>query len=70
MALSASALAPLAAQMRMPASALYALPTAVEVFARKTSMSVERMIHECLNNAPLREYLAEICIQVTGEQGA
>lgn len=62
MALSVSALAPLAAQMRMPASALFTLPTAIEVFARKAGMSEDRMIHEALNNSALRDYLAEICV--------
>lgn len=63
MSVSVNLLAPLAARMAMPASALIALPTAVEVFARKANMSVDRMVMECLQNADLREYLAEICTQ-------
>ena len=66
MALSASAIAPIAAQMRMPADALVALPTVVEVFAKKTGMSVDRMIHELLGNADLRDYAAQICIETYG----
>jgi len=62
MALSATALAPLAAQMRIPAAALVALPVAVEVFARKADMAEGRMLIELLDNAPLRDYLAQICI--------
>lgn len=63
MTLSASALAPIAAQMRMPVEAIVALPVAVEVFARRAGMSEARMAHELLNNEGLRDYLAEICIQ-------
>jgi hypothetical protein len=70
MALSASSLAPLAAQMRIPASALFALPATVEGFARKAGMSADRMIHECLNNEALRDYLAEICNHAAQEVGA
>ena len=70
MALSSSSLAPLAAQMRIPANALYAMPTSIEVFARKAGMSADRMIHECLNNEALRDYLAEICIHAAQEVAA
>jgi hypothetical protein len=66
MALSASALAPVAAQMRMPVAALVALPTVVEVFAKKTGMSVDRMVHELLSNEGLRDYAAQICIETHG----
>ena len=66
MALSASSLAPIAAQMRMPAAALVALPTVVEVFAKKTGMSVDRMVDELLHNADLRDYAAQICIETHG----
>jgi len=52
--------------MRMPAEALIALPTAVEAFARKANMPEGRMVIELLENEPLREYLAEICIQTYG----
>jgi hypothetical protein len=67
MASSVTALLPLAAMLRIPASALVALPTAVDVFAAKANMSVDRMIHECLNNEALRDYLAQICINAEKE---
>ena len=70
MALSASALAPLAAKMRMPTSALFALGTSVEVFASKANMSADRMIHECLKNEALRDYLAQVCCQAARDVGA
>ena len=63
MALTAEALAPIAAQMRMPAKALIALPTAIEVFAKKANMPIMEMLAELEANAPLRDYLAEICIE-------
>lgn len=63
MALTPEALAPIAAQMRMPAEALIALPTAIEVFAKKANMPIEQMLAELEVNAPLRDYLAEICIE-------
>lgn len=63
MALTVEALAPIAARMRMPAEALIALPTAIEVFAKKANMPIEQMLAELEANAPLRDYLAEICIE-------
>jgi len=66
MALCSYSLAPIAAKMRMPAKALIALPTAVEAFARKANLPEGQMVIELLENEPLREYLAEICIQTYG----
>jgi hypothetical protein len=63
MALTPDTLAPIAAMMRMPAKALIALPTAIEVFAKKANMPIAAMLAELEANAPLREYLAEICIE-------
>ena len=63
MAVSSYALAPVAAMMRMPAAALVALPTVVEVFAKKTGMSEAQMVSEMLANAALRDYAATICIE-------
>jgi hypothetical protein len=63
MTLTPDALAPIAAQMRMPPEALTALPTAVEVFAQKADMPITEMLAELAVNTPLRDYLAEICIQ-------
>ena len=63
MTLTPEAIAPIAAQMRMPPEALTALPTAVEVFAQKADMPITEMLAELTVNIPLRDYLAEICIQ-------
>ncbi len=63
MALTPEALAPIAAQMRMPQEALIALPTAVEVFAKKVDMPITEMLAELTVNTPLRDYLAQICIE-------
>ena len=63
MALTPEALAPIAAQMRMPPEAHIVLPTAVEVFAKKADMPITEMLAELTVNTPLRDYLAEICIE-------
>jgi hypothetical protein len=63
MALTPDALAPIAAQMRMPPDALIVLPTAVEVFAKKAHMPITEMLAELTVNTPLRDYLAQICIK-------
>jgi hypothetical protein len=63
MSLTPETLAPIAAQMRMPAQAMRALPTAIEVFAQKAQMPIDQMLNELKSNAPLRDYLAEICIE-------
>ena len=63
MALTPEALAPIAAQMRMPLDALIVLPTAVEVFAKKADMPITEMLAELTVNTPLRNYLAQICIE-------
>jgi hypothetical protein len=62
MTLSATALAPIAAQMSIPSAAIVALPVAVSVFARKAGMTEGRMVIELLDNKPLRDYLAQVCI--------
>lgn len=43
-----------------PADAI-ALPTVIEVAARKVGMADDAMIAEAISNAPLRDYLAGIC---------
>ena len=63
MTLTPDALAPIAAQMRMPSEALIVLPTAVEVFAQKADMPITEMLAELTVNTRLRDYLAQICIQ-------
>lgn len=67
MALSSYALALVASQMRMPVEALVALPTVVEVFAKKSGMTDGKMVIELLENADLRDYAAEICIKTYKE---
>lgn len=63
MALCSYALAPIAAQMRIPAAALVALPTVVEAFARKAGMAEGAMVIQLLDNAALRDYAAKICLE-------
>ena len=63
MTLTPEALAPIAAQMLMPPEARIVLPTAVEVFAKEADTPITDMLAELTVNAPLRNYLAEICIQ-------
>ena len=70
MSLSASALAPIAAQMRIPASALIALPAVIEVFAKRTGMTTGAMVIELLRNAPLRDYAAQMCITAAEGEAA
>ena len=66
MAVSSYALAPVAAMMRMPKEALVALPTVVEVFAKKAGMSEDRMVFEMISNAALRDYAAQVCVETYG----
>lgn len=70
MTLSATALAPIAAQMRIPAAALYTLPTVVEAFARKANIPVGMMAIHLLENAALRDYAATVCLKVYAEDRA
>lgn len=51
----------LAALMGLDPLAAVALPAALDAFARKAGMSEAAMLAECEVNAPLRDYLAEIC---------
>jgi hypothetical protein len=61
MALSSSALLPLARIMGLSASDAIALPTVMEVAARKANATQDFIMHSALNNAPLRDYLANAC---------
>lgn len=54
-------LAALAAIMGLSPKNAVALPTVIEVAARKTGYSQPAMIAEASRNAPLRNYLAELC---------
>ena len=64
-----SSLLPVAALLRIPASALVALPVAVEVFARKAGMTADAMVSELLVNEPLRDYLSEVCLTAHASAG-
>jgi tRNA A-37 threonylcarbamoyl transferase component Bud32 len=70
MALSPSALLPLARIMGLCHSAAIALPVVMEVASRKSSMTQDRIMHEALNNAPLRDYLASACRKAMAEVAA
>lgn len=63
MALSSSALLPLAQIMGLAPADAVALPTVMEVCASKAKMTQDRLFHEALGNAPLRDYMASICRQ-------
>lgn len=58
-------LASLAASMNLSPVAAVALPTTVEVAARKVGMSAAEMLFQAHQNARLRDYLAQVCRQVT-----
>ena len=70
MALSSSALLPLAQIMGLTHADAIALPTVIEDAARKASMTQDRIMHECLGNAALRDYLAGACRTAINEVGA
>jgi hypothetical protein len=54
-------LAALAALMGLSPKNAAALPTVIEVSARKVGMAEATMIAEAVRNAPLRAYLSELC---------
>lgn len=56
--------ASLAALMGLDPLAAVALPTTIEVAARKAGMATAAMLAECEGNAALRDYLARICREV------
>lgn len=70
MALSSSALLPLAQIMGLDAIAAIALPTVMEVASRKAGYTQDRIFHEALSNAPLRDYLAGACRTAMNEVAA
>lgn len=61
MALSSSALLPLAQIMGLSAGDAIVLPTVMGVAARKASMTEDRVMFEALGNVALRDYLANAC---------
>lgn len=70
MALSASEILPLVRLMALSPRDLIALPTTIEVAARKAGLSQFALVRECMVNAPLREYLAGICRNAASEVAA
>lgn len=70
MALSSSALLPIAKMMALAPHEAIALPTTIEVASRKAGMSQDRLFHECLSNVALRDYLAGICRNAMAEVAA
>ena len=67
MALSSSALLPLALIMGLDASSALALPTVMEVAANKAGITQDCLMHEALNNAALADYLASACRKAMAE---
>jgi len=57
-------LASLAALMGLSTTGAVALPTAIEVAARKVGMSESRFLWEMNKNAALRAHIAKVCEQV------
>jgi len=70
MALSSSALLPLAQMMGLAPADAIALPTVMEVAARKSGMTQDRVMFECLGNVALRDYLANACRQAIAQVAA
>ena len=70
MALSSSALLPLARIMGLSASEAIALPTVMEVAARKASATQDFIMHSALNDAALCAYLANACRVAMAEVAA
>jgi hypothetical protein len=61
MALSSSALLPLAQMMGLEPADAIALPIVMEVAARKAGTTQDRVMFECFGNVALRDYLANAC---------
>ncbi len=51
----------LASMMNLTASEAVALPTVVDVACAKAGMCRDELVHRCIDNVPLREYLANAC---------
>mgnify|MGYP003423356045 FL=1 len=51
----------LASLMNLTASEAIALPTVVEVACAKTGVGRDELVHNCISNVALREYLANAC---------
>lgn len=59
---SATALTLAASFMALPVDALVALPTVVEVFAKKAGVTEDYIVHQIISNSALREYAEQMCI--------
>jgi len=70
MALSSSALLPLALMMGLAPADAIALPVVIEVAARKAAMTQDRVFFEALSNEPLRAYLADCCRKAIADVAA
>ena len=58
---SVTALATAASFMAIPVEALTALPTVVEVFAKKAGKTEDFIVHQIISNPALREYAEQMC---------
>jgi len=56
-----TALLLLASLMNLTASEAVALPTVVEVACAKAGMGRDELVHRCIDNVALRDYLANAC---------
>lgn len=56
-----TALLLLASLMNLTASEAIALPTVVDVACAKSGMGRDELVHRCIDNVALRDYLANAC---------
>lgn len=56
-----TALLLLASLMNLTAAEAIALPTVVEVACAKAGMGRDELVHRCIDNVALRDYLANAC---------
>jgi hypothetical protein len=55
----------LATAMKLSPAEAVALPTCIEVAARKVGLSQPALVSQAIYNVPLRDYLAGVCRSVT-----
>ena len=51
----------LASLMNLTASEAIALPTVVDVACAKSGLGRDELVHRCIDNVALRDYLANAC---------
>ena len=51
----------LASLMKLTANEAIALPVVVDVACAKSGLGRDELVHRCIDNAPLRDYLASAC---------